>query len=266
MDEILASIRRIIETGEDRNGAPVARSPFRDASLRAVPSLAPVAQPEPEADAPSDPQVAGSVSSFDPAGSDEDRLTAQLETELAATWGDVGSGETPAVGKSEAFQAEQLEDDQTEVSMTAGTQNGWAPFEAPSGTIREDAVDRNESPAQSHGEEGRGLEVEEPLPAFRPANTDLPAPLPVEHATASRPYEYRGDGDALLSERSGTLVASSFEELAQAIRNGELRSIETMAQDMLRPMLREWLDDNLPHMVERLVREEIERMARGGRR
>ena len=34
----------------------------------------------------------------------------------------------------------------------------------------------------------------------------------------------------------------------------------------LRPMLQEWLDDNLPRLVERLVREEIERVARGGRR
>jgi cell pole-organizing protein PopZ len=35
---------------------------------------------------------------------------------------------------------------------------------------------------------------------------------------------------------------------------------------MLRPMLSDWLDDNLPKLVERLVREEIERVARGPRR
>jgi cell pole-organizing protein PopZ len=34
---------------------------------------------------------------------------------------------------------------------------------------------------------------------------------------------------------------------------------------MLRPMLKQWLDDNLPAVVERLVRAEIERVARGGR-
>jgi cell pole-organizing protein PopZ len=38
------------------------------------------------------------------------------------------------------------------------------------------------------------------------------------------------------------------------------------AREMLRPMLRAWLDDNLPTLVERLVRAEIERVARGGRR
>jgi len=39
-----------------------------------------------------------------------------------------------------------------------------------------------------------------------------------------------------------------------------------MAAEMLRPMLQEWLEDNLPTLVERLVREEIERVARGSRR
>jgi cell pole-organizing protein PopZ len=37
------------------------------------------------------------------------------------------------------------------------------------------------------------------------------------------------------------------------------------AQEMLRPMLKQWLDDNLPVLVERLVRAEIERVARGRR-
>ena len=36
-----------------------------------------------------------------------------------------------------------------------------------------------------------------------------------------------------------------------------------VAEDMLRPMLQEWLDNNLPSLVERLVRSEIERIARG---
>ena len=40
---------------------------------------------------------------------------------------------------------------------------------------------------------------------------------------------------------------------------------ERMAREMLRPMLKAWLDENLPAMVERLVRAEIQRVARGGR-
>ena len=41
------------------------------------------------------------------------------------------------------------------------------------------------------------------------------------------------------------------------------KSFDEMAERMLRPMLQEWLDDNLPGLVEKLVREEIERVARG---
>ena len=41
------------------------------------------------------------------------------------------------------------------------------------------------------------------------------------------------------------------------------RTIEDLVKDMLRPMLKNWLDDNLPGLVERLVRAEIERVSRG---
>ncbi|MBB3394306.1 MULTISPECIES: DUF2497 domain-containing protein [unclassified Rhizobium] len=71
---------------------------------------------------------------------------------------------------------------------------------------------------------------------------------------------------ALLSRDAGLQVSRSFEELAAAIDGAERRSLDEIAEDMLRPMLREWLDDNLPTLVERLVREEIERVARGPRR
>jgi cell pole-organizing protein PopZ len=70
----------------------------------------------------------------------------------------------------------------------------------------------------------------------------------------------------LLSEAAGEQIARSFDELVAAIDGGERRSLDEIAQDMLRPMLQDWLDDNLPTLVERLVREEIERVARGPRR
>jgi len=71
---------------------------------------------------------------------------------------------------------------------------------------------------------------------------------------------------SLLSQDAGLQIARSFEELAAAIDGAERRSLDEIAEDMLRPMLRDWLDDNLPTLVERLVREEIERVARGPRR
>ncbi len=41
------------------------------------------------------------------------------------------------------------------------------------------------------------------------------------------------------------------------------RTLDDLVEDMLRPMLKSWLDDNLPSLVERLVRAEIERVSRG---
>lgn len=70
----------------------------------------------------------------------------------------------------------------------------------------------------------------------------------------------------LLSAAAGAQIARSFSELAEVFDGVERRSIEDMAADMLRPMLQDWLEDNLPTLVERLVREEIERVARGTRR
>ncbi|MGE7369178.1 DUF2497 domain-containing protein [Neorhizobium sp. NPDC001467] len=70
----------------------------------------------------------------------------------------------------------------------------------------------------------------------------------------------------LMSAEAGAQVARSFGELADMLDGFNKQSVEEMAQDMLRPMLQEWLDYNLPTLVERLVREEIERVARGPRR
>ena len=60
-------------------------------------------------------------------------------------------------------------------------------------------------------------------------------------------------------------VASSFQSLATSMFLRDSDLIARTAREMLQPMLKAWLDDNLPVMVERLVRAEIERVARGGR-
>jgi len=46
----------------------------------------------------------------------------------------------------------------------------------------------------------------------------------------------------------------------QIVRSGET-SLEGLTRDLLRPMLAEWLDRNLPEVVERLVMVEIARIA-----
>ncbi len=59
-------------------------------------------------------------------------------------------------------------------------------------------------------------------------------------------------------------VTTAFGMLSSTILNSNPRTARGSCQDMLRPMLKTWLDDNLPPLVERLVRAEIERISRGG--
>jgi cell pole-organizing protein PopZ len=69
--------------------------------------------------------------------------------------------------------------------------------------------------------------------------------------------------NGLLSSATSAAVDSAFNTLAQTVLVQNARTLEDLVREMLRPMLKAWLDDNLPGMVERLVRAEIERVARG---
>jgi uncharacterized protein len=56
-------------------------------------------------------------------------------------------------------------------------------------------------------------------------------------------------------------VHSAWNALTQTVLVENARTLEDLVREMLRPMLRSWLDDNLPTLVERLVLVEIERIA-----
>jgi cell pole-organizing protein PopZ len=86
-----------------------------------------------------------------------------------------------------------------------------------------------------------------------------PEPLRVE---PPRRAQYDG-GEGLMSAATGAAVDSAFNTLAQTVLVQNGRSLEDLVREMLRPLLKTWLDDNLPSMVERLVRAEIERVSRG---
>jgi hypothetical protein len=68
----------------------------------------------------------------------------------------------------------------------------------------------------------------------------------------------------LMSSSTEATVESAFNALAQTVIVQNARTLDDLVREMLRPMLKAWLDENLPHMVERLVRAEIERIS-GGR-
>jgi uncharacterized protein len=67
----------------------------------------------------------------------------------------------------------------------------------------------------------------------------------------------------LISNETIAAVDSAFNTLAHTIIGQNARTLEDLVKEMLRPMLKSWLDDNLPGLVERIVRAEIERVSRG---
>jgi len=85
-----------------------------------------------------------------------------------------------------------------------------------------------------------------------------PAPSPAADRRAPDTGE-RG----LLSPPAAAAVDSAFNALAHTVQARDSRTLEDFIGELLRPMLKTWLDENLPAMVERLVRAEIERLSRG---
>jgi len=123
-------------------------------------------------------------------------------------------------------------------------------------------------------EPGRFEEEEEPRKA-QPRRTaaassagadddHIPDPDPQRAVArpAPRPNSHE-DNDRLISAATTAAVDSAFNTLAQTVLVQNGRTLEDLVREMLRPMLKSWLDDNLPNMVERLVRAEIERVSRG---
>jgi uncharacterized protein len=85
-------------------------------------------------------------------------------------------------------------------------------------------------------------------PAFEPPPLEFAAPPPPQQ---------------ILSRSTVSAVESAFNTLANTVLSNNARTLEDLVKEMLRPMLKSWLDDNLPGLVERIVKAEIERVSRG---
>jgi uncharacterized protein len=112
---------------------------------------------------------------------------------------------------------------------------------------------------------------EEEVPAFRTIDgqsdvvfEERPPPPPAPRAVAEPPRQLPDPVErSLISPATSAAVDSAFNTLAQTVLVQNGRTLEDLVKEMLRPMLKTWLDDNLPGTVERLVRAEIERVSRG---
>lgn len=86
------------------------------------------------------------------------------------------------------------------------------------------------------------------------------APAPVRAApSAAEPTV-----DTILSTPSATAAAGAMARLAGTLRIADTpgQTVEGVVRELLKPMLKEWLDQNLPSIVEARVEAELERIAR----
>ena len=156
-----------------------------------------------------------------------------------------------AVAGEQAAQGEAADDDVLDLASIVMTQTG-APM---AGAVSPDDIDF--VPEGSHA-------APEPEPQPEPASP--PAPEPVAPVLAAPPPAAEPPREEqLLSSGTDASVAAAFGKLSHTILSANARTLDDLVAEMLRPMLKNWLDDNLPSLVERLVRAEIERVARGGR-
>jgi len=111
------------------------------------------------------------------------------------------------------------------------------------------------------GDDDLVFEAMEPEPAPAPPAIEA-APLPPR---AHQPLPALGEpgADMIVSPPAASAAAGALARLAGQLRIADKNeTIEGMVRELLKPMLKEWLDDNLPAIVEAQVTAELERIAR----
>jgi cell pole-organizing protein PopZ len=247
MEEILASIRRIIEDSDAAR-----RQTESDVPAAAAPKTA---SPEPAIERPRASVI------------DVDAFRAELRGKLEP---EAKPALVAAPAAQEAPKPKTLAEVQAEIMR--GTRRQDLPAVAPVEKPAVAAVQRETAPVV---EQPRASRIDSDVSSDRPVQVAVP-PAPVaerDFTPAEPPAILRQEEPpifadnpkpAIISAHAGRQVAAAFGELSEAFAESRKKSFDEMAEQMLRPMLQDWLDNNLPTLVERLVREEIERVARGG--
>jgi cell pole-organizing protein PopZ len=101
------------------------------------------------------------------------------------------------------------------------------------------------------------IDVYSPEPEPEPIYTPPPAaPSPV--------FNRDEVAETLVGATASSAAASAFGSLSSALlMPKDARTLEDVVRELLRPLLKEWLDQNLPRIVETKVEEEVQRIARG---
>lgn len=282
MEEILASIRRIIADDQSLTTRAAVREEEVSlrAALEAVPQhreeVSPVEPelPVPEAaapvEAPSDrAAVSESPLTRRPAPPAAEApaprpVTMAPRFTSATSHGPIAAPqfatpEGPAPLAEAGSEAEALPPRSTGPVHPAAMRDASAPS-APAQFVRVEApaAVQDRAPSAPRPAEGQSASP-------RDLEKGLGASGPFRLRTSSEPVAAEEAGADLFSSTTSQTVSAAFNTLAatRLIENDAV--LKDMVRDMMRPMLKAWLDDNLPALVERLVRAEIERVARGGR-
>lgn len=249
MEDILASIRKIISQDDSKIAAP------RQVIAPIVPPLVSVAAPPPgegaafahaAAASPAFAQTlaAQTLAAQTPAAAP---VVAQPVLQSAPV-----SAPRPPVATTLAELAIQVKNQMPHPAETRETEP--APYIsatiAPASPIAPPVAP---APVAAYRPFVAANEPQEPIPAIAPASPAAAIPAP---PNASEEAAFR---DALASPSTNRLVGDSISRLKAAVADDNAARVETI----LRPMLREWLDANLPNLVEKMVRAEIERIVRG---
>lgn len=232
MEEILASIRRIIADDEAKPAAaekPASPAAAKPAVMKDIPpsAIAPAPKAAAPAPKPAPPPPAPPPPAPEPAASNnQDDIDAMLASLDAAT---PEADIRPAQPEPEPDVFELTDE-------MALPEPAPAPSAATFSKVEpQDDIEFTEPKASRR------------QPAYEP---------PFENTAPARP---------ILSHSTVSAVESAFNSLANTVLSNNARTLEDLVKEMLRPMLKSWLDDNLPGLVERIVKAEIERVSRGGR-
>jgi uncharacterized protein len=239
MEEILASIRRIIADDEAKPASaekpasppPAAAKPEAPAkpAMKDIPPSAIAPTPKPAAAAkPAPPPAPEPVVS-----NNQDDIDAMLASLDAATpEADIRPAQPEAQPEADVFEL---------------TDEMALPDPAPSApkSASFHKIDPQDDLEFSESAAARALHRQ---PAYEPP--------PFESAPAPPQQQ-------ILSHSTVSAVESAFNSLANTVLSNNARTLEDLVKEMLRPMLKSWLDDNLPGLVERIVKAEIERVSRG---
>jgi cell pole-organizing protein PopZ len=135
-----------------------------------------------------------------------------------------------------------------------------APAPAPMVVADEEPEDDDDALELTEKVETLGdLDVYSP-PAPEPVAAYQPPPAPAYEPPPLAPV---ASGESLVSDPAASAAAAAFDKLSSSLlMPNEGRTLEDVVRELLRPLLKQWLDDNLTGIVQTAVQEEVERIAR----